>query len=101
MNPTATTFFNKHLEAQSKKYDELKDKIQEYKKKHNIHEHTLGDKEYYRLNIEKEETFLDIKRTEAILKGKEFSYIRYHRPLTVRRITELKKFMWDAPEVIQ
>lgn len=100
MNPTSTTFFNKHLENLQNEYSEISLEIETYAHDNNIKSPLMGDKHYYELKIAQQEIMLDIKRTEAILNGKEFSYIRYHRPIITRRISELKNFMWDAPEVI-
>ena len=101
MNPTATSFFNKHLEDLQSQYGELIVEIETYVNDNNIKHPTLGDKHYYELRLKQQEVYLDIKRTEAILKGEEFSYIRYHKPATMHRISQLKQFLRDAPEVIQ
>ena len=101
MNPASTSFFNRHLEDLQSEYADLSSEIDSYAHDNNIKSHLMGDKHYYELRIRQQEVYLDIKRTEAILEGKEFNYIRYHRPITLRKISEFKMMLWDAPEVIQ
>ena len=88
MNPSATTFFNKHLENLQNEYSSICEEIESYEQKMGITSHLTGDKEYYQLCIEKWETYLDIKRTEAILNGTEFSYIRQHKPVALNKIKQ-------------
>ena len=90
MNPSATTFFNKHLEDLQNEYSTICEEIESHKGKIVITSHLTGDKEYYQLCITKWQIYIDIKRTEAILKGKEYDFIRYHKPLALNKIQRLK-----------
>ena len=89
MNPSATTFFNSHLDDLKNEYATICEEIESHKQKAEITSHLHGDKEYYTLCIQKWETFLNIKRMEAILKGKEYDFIKYHKPVALNKIQRL------------
>ena len=96
MNPASTTFFNKHLQNLEEKYEGLGAEIQSHKKENRITSHYQGDQKYYQLCIQRLEIYIDIKRTEAILEGKEFSFIRYHKPVALNKIRQLKDLEINA-----
>ena len=98
MNPTATSFFNNHLDNLKSDYANICEEIESHKQKNGITSHLNGDKEYYALCIEKWETYLDIKRTEAILNGTEFSYIRQHKPVAMNHIRKLNDLIRHKEE---
>ena len=95
MNATSKTFFKKHLQVLNKEYEQLKKELADHIAEKNITSATLGDKEYYLISIKKWEKYREIKMTEAILKGKEFSYIRYTKPIIIDKINFCKGMLND------
>ena len=95
MNPASKLFFEKHLKVLHKEYDEIKQQIETYTEKQGIKSHTLGDKKYYELYIQKWEKYRQIKMTKAILEEKEWTYVRNDIPFVTGKINFCKGMIND------
>ena len=87
MNATSKTYFEKNFSKFQEEYAEIRKEIQEYKEKHGIKSHTLGDITYYRLCIKEWEKYRQIRMVRAILKDDERMFIRNDIPFIKSKIS--------------
>ena len=95
MNATSKTYFKKNFQRFQEEYNGIRKEIQEYKEKHGIKSHTLGDITYYKLCIKEWEKYRQMRMIKAILTDDERMFIRNDIPFIKSKINFCKNCIHD------